>query len=454
MSTVQKPQITMIGTGYVGLVSGTCFAEMGFNVTCVDIDAEKIRKLSEEGIIPIFEPGLEAVVKKNVAEGRLSFTTDLSTCVPESDAVFIAVGTPQDEDGSADMKYVLQAAEDIAKHLKGYTVIVDKSTVPVGTGKRVYNRLKEVAPTANFDVCSNPEFLREGAALADFMKPDRIVIGCENERSLEIMNAIYAPQTRVGFPLLATNLETAELIKYAANAFLAAKITFINEVATLCEKVGADVTKVSEGLGLDERIGARFLQVGPGYGGSCFPKDTHALVYQGREHNCPQTLIEQTIEANENIKKRMATKVQEAWGGDLNGVTIAVLGYAFKADTDDMRDAPSLTILPELEKMGAKLQAYDPEAAEQALFRMPNLNCVNSLDAAIDGADLALILTEWGEFKEMDIQQVTSQLSRPLIVDMRNLFNPAEMAKLGVHYHSIGRTASTAQGRSNMESVA
>ena len=434
-----KPRITMIGTGYVGLVSGTCFAEMGMDVTCVDIDAEKIRKLTEENIIPIYEPGLDELVARNQKAGRLHFTTDLSTCVPNSDAVFIAVGTPQDEDGSADMQYVLQAAEDIAKNLSGYTVIVNKSTVPVGTGQRVEDRIKSVNPQAEFDVCSNPEFLREGAAIGDFMKPDRIVVGCPNEKSAQVMKAIYKPQTDEGYSLLITNRESSELIKYAANAFLATKITFINEIANLCEKVGADVMSVSEGIGLDTRIGSKFLQPGPGYGGSCFPKDTNALAFQGQEFDAPQTIVEKTIEANENIKKRLAEKVAQALGGSIQGKKVAVLGLAFKADTDDMRDAPALTILPELEKLGATLVAYDPEAHEQAQWRMPNLALASSKKEALEGADIAVILTEWQEFKTMDVQAVAEQTSSKTIVDLRNLFNPADMANLGVQYISIGR---------------
>ncbi|MAF31796.1 MAG: UDP-glucose 6-dehydrogenase [Magnetococcales bacterium] len=429
----------MIGTGYVGLVSGTCFAEMGMDVTCVDIDAEKIRKLTEENIIPIYEPGLDELVARNQKAGRLHFTTDLSTCVPNSDAVFIAVGTPQDEDGSADMQYVLQAAEDIAKNLSGYTVIVNKSTVPVGTGQRVEDRIKSVNPQAEFDVCSNPEFLREGAAIGDFMKPDRIVVGCPNEKSAQVMKAIYKPQTDEGYSLLITNRESSELIKYAANAFLATKITFINEIANLCEKVGADVMSVSEGIGLDTRIGSKFLQPGPGYGGSCFPKDTNALAFQGQEFDAPQTIVEKTIEANENIKKRLAEKVAQALGGSIQGKKVAVLGLAFKADTDDMRDAPALTILPELEKLGATLVAYDPEAHEQAQWRMPNLALASSKEEALEGADIAVILTEWQEFKTMDVQAVAEQTSSKTIVDLRNLFNPADMADLGVQYISIGR---------------
>ncbi|MFT7144734.1 MAG: UDPglucose 6-dehydrogenase [Alphaproteobacteria bacterium] len=433
------PRITVIGTGYVGLVSGTCFAEMGMDVTCVDIDAEKIRKLVEENIIPIYEPGLKEMVARNQTAGRLHFTTDLSTCVPKADAVFIAVGTPQDEDGSADMKYVLQASADVAKHLSSYTVIVNKSTVPVGTGVRVEKCISEVNPTAEFDVCSNPEFLREGAALGDFMKPDRIVTGCPNEKSAHIMRAIYKPQTDAGYTLLITNRESSELIKYAANAFLATKITFINEIAALCEKVGADVMSVSEGIGLDSRIGSKFLQPGPGYGGSCFPKDTNALAFQGVESGVKQTIVEQTIEANEQIKKRLATKVSEALGGSIQGKKVAVLGLAFKADTDDMRDAPALTILPELEKAGAVLIAYDPEAHEQAVWRLPKLKLANSKEEALQGADVALILTEWVEFKEMDIKAVAAATSTNTIVDLRNLFNAQEMANMGINYHCIGR---------------
>ena len=429
----------MIGTGYVGLVSGTCLAEMGLHVTCVDIDAEKIRKLSEESIIPIYEPGLGDVVKKNQALGRLTFTTDLSTCVPNSDAVFIAVGTPQDEDGSADMQYVLQAAEDIAKHLNGYTVIVNKSTVPVGTGKRVEEAVRKANPTAEFDITSNPEFLREGSALGDFMNPDRIVVGCPNTRSAEVMRAIYKPQTDQGFTLFETNRESSELIKYAANAFLAMKITFINEIAQLCDAAGADVAQVSSGIGLDTRIGNKFLQAGPGYGGSCFPKDTHALAYQGQQYGTPQRLIEKTIDVNEAIKASIADRIIAAAGGSVKGKKIAVLGLAFKANTDDMRDASALTILPLLEKAGADVLAYDPEGHEQAVWRMPNLALAKTKDEALAGADLAVILTEWAEFKDMDIVAVAKGLKSGLVFDARNLFNPQQMAEAGVNYVCLGR---------------
>lgn len=439
MTAPTAPKITMIGTGYVGLVSGTCFAESGMDVTCVDIDAEKIRKLEEEGIIPIYEPGLAEMVQKNVKAGRLKFTTDLSTCVPSSDAVFIAVGTPQDEDGSADMQYVLKAAEDVAKHLQGFTVIVDKSTVPVGTGAHVRDVVSKTNPSADFDVCSNPEFLREGAALGDFMRPDRIVVGCSNDKGAEMMRAIYKPFTDNGYPLIETNIESAELIKYAANAFLATKITFINEIASLCEKVGADVQNVAHGIGTDSRIGSKFLQPGPGYGGSCFPKDTNALAFQGQKHGVPLSIVETTIQSNEEIKKRMAAKVIETCGGNMNSKTVAVLGLAFKADTDDMRDAPSLTIIPELEKAGATIKAYDPEAHEQAKFRMPNLNCVESKEEALQGADVALILTEWAEFRGMDINLFKTLLNTPTVIDLRNIFSPEAMAEAGIELHTIGR---------------
>lgn len=439
MSAPTSPRITMIGTGYVGLVSGTCFAEVGMHVTCVDIDEVKIKNLSEKGIIPIYEPGLEEMVKKNVAAGRLHFTTDLSTCVPNSDAVFIAVGTPQDEDGSADMKYVLKAAEDVAKNLSGFTVIVDKSTVPVGTGARVADVIRKTNPNADFDVCSNPEFLREGAALGDFMRPDRIVVGCSHEKGAAMMRAIYKPFTDAGYPLIETNIESAELIKYAANAFLATKITFINEIAALCEKVGADVQSVAKGMGSDSRIGSKFLQVGPGFGGSCFPKDTNALAFQGQKYGTPLSLVETTITSNEAIKKRMAQKVLDAFNGNLKGKTIGVLGLAFKADTDDMRDAPALTIIPELEKAGAIVKAYDPEAHEQASFRLPHLNCVSSKEEALEGSDAAIILTEWAEFRGIEASVFKSMLKTPKVFDLRNIYDVVAMEEEGIDLYTIGR---------------
>lgn len=434
--------ITMIGTGYVGLVSGTCFAEMGMNVTCVDIDAEKIRLLKEEAQIPIYEPGLKELVAQNVAAGKLDFTTNLADSVPTADAVFIAVGTPQDEDGSADMKYVLAAAEQIAAHLQGYTVIVNKSTVPVGTAKRVEEVIASANPQADFDVVSNPEFLREGDAIKDFMETDRVVVGVPNARSQALMEQLYTPQTSQGVALLVTDPASSELIKYAANAFLATKITFINEIAQLCQKVGANVQDVSKGMGLDTRIGARFLQPGPGYGGSCFPKDTHALAKIGQDNGQPMTLVEQTIAANQHIKEAMASQVISAMGG-VAGKTIAVWGLAFKANTDDMRDGPALTILPLLHAAGAKVVAYDPEAMENAKRLMPQLEYAASAEAAVAGADALVLLTEWEVFTQADLTQLKEALAVPQVIDLRNVYSPSKMAEMGFAYTSIGRTAVT-----------
>ena len=414
--------ITMIGTGYVGLVSGTCFAEMGMNVTCVDIDAEKIRLLKEEAQIPIYEPGLKELVAQNVAAGKLDFTTNLADSVPTADAVFIAVGTPQDEDGSADMKYVLAAAEQIAAHLQGYTVIVNKSTVPVGTAKRVEEVIASANPQADFDVVSNPEFLREGDAIKDFMETDRVVVGVPNARSQAVMEQLYTPQTSQGVALLVTDPASSELIKYAANAFLATKITFINEVAQLCQKVGANVQDVSRGMGMDSRIGARFLQPGPGYGGSCFPKDTHALAKIGQDNGQPMTLVEQTIAANQHIKEAMASQVIAAMGG-VAGKTIAVWGLAFKANTDDMRDGP--------------------EAMENAKRLMPQLEYAASAEAAVAGADALVLLTEWEVFTQADLTQLKEALAVPQVIDLRNVYSPSKMAEMGFAYTSIGRTAVT-----------
>lgn len=431
--------ITMIGTGYVGLVSGTCFAEMGFNVTCVDIDAEKVRKLKEDGIIPIYEPGLTQLVQKNAHAGRLHFTTNLAKTVPTADAVFIAVGTPQDEDGSADMKYVLAAARDIAQHLSGYTVIVNKSTVPVGTAERVRKAIAEANPEAAFDVVSNPEFLREGCAVGDFLNPDRVVVGVDSDKARHTMVDLYQPLTENGAPLVITDTASSELIKYAANAFLAMKITFINEIAHLCEKVGADVQQVSKGLGLDTRVGSRFLQPGPGYGGSCFPKDTHALAKIGADNGVPQTLVETTIRTNEAIKLRMADKIIAANGGDVAGKNIAILGVAFKAGTDDMRDAPALTIIPELQKRGAHVVAYDPEAMERALELLPDLNAAPTLESCTKDADCVVILTEWPEFSDKSLAEVMQYAPKGVCVDCRNLFTPAAAGQAGIRYVSIGR---------------
>ena len=430
--------LTMIGTGYVGLVSGTCFAELGFNVTCVDVDQSKIDNLKNSGIIPIYEPGLEEMVRRNAKAGRLHFTTDLASVVPDSDAIFIAVGTPQDEDGSADLQYVQAAAAQIAPHLKGYTVIVNKSTVPVGTGALVEDLIRKTNPTAEFDVTSNPEFLREGEAVADFIKPDRVVVGVETERAAAAMAAIYKPQTDQGAPLHITNRASSELIKYAANAFLATKITFVNELIALCDKVGADILSVSRGMGMDSRIAPRFLQPGPGYGGSCFPKDTNALAKTARDHGVRLNLVEETITTNQQIKEQMATNIASIMG-DVKGKTIAVLGLAFKANTDDMRDASSLTILPKLQSLGATVVAYDPAAMPRAKQLMPNITYANSSEEAIKGADATVILTEWADFRTLDLNTLKSAQAKPVLIDLRNLFTRAEANSAGLEYHALGR---------------
>lgn len=436
--------LTMIGTGYVGLVSGTCFAELGFNVTCVDVDKAKIDNLKTKGIIPIYEPGLEELVRKNVAAGRLHFTTKLADAVPDADAVFIAVGTPQDEDGSADLQYVEAAAKDIAKHLKGYTVIVNKSTVPVGTGTRVEKIIRKANPKAKFDVASNPEFLREGEAVGDFLKPDRVVVGVESTEAEELLRGLYKPLTDGGATLHVTNRASSELIKYAANAFLATKITFINELIALCDKVGADILSVSKGMGLDARIAPRFLQPGPGYGGSCFPKDTNALAKTARDNKVKLTLVETTIKSNEAIKQAMAEKIASAMGGKVKGKKVALLGLAFKANTDDMRDASSLTIIPALIKAGAQVVAYDPQAMDHAQkhylpAKKGKLAYADGPWQALEGADAAVILTEWADFRTLDLTRLKKTLKAPLLVDLRNLFDPATARAAGLKYVALGR---------------
>lgn len=432
--------ITMIGTGYVGLVSGTCFADMGFNVTCVDIDAEKIRKLEEEAIIPIHEPGLAELVAKNVAENRLHFTTDLATCVPTSDAVFIAVGTPQDEDGSADMQYVLAAAKQVAQHLQGYTAIVNKSTVPVGTAAEVTAVIEKTNPQAKFDVVSNPEFLREGNAIHDFMNPDRVVVGLQSDAACTLMTKLYTPLTSKGFPLIITDPTSSELIKYAANAFLAMKITYVNELAALCDVVGADIQQVAGGIGSDSRIGEKFLQPGPGYGGSCFPKDTNAIAKIGRDALVPLSLIEETIAANQRIKTSMVERIERALDGSLKGKTIGILGLAFKANTDDMRDAPALTIVPELLQAGATVQAYDPEAAHEATRLLPAVNLTDNAEAAAQNADILVVLTEWPEFTTLDYQAIARQMNGNTVLDLRNLLNEEDIKAAGLSYVRLGQS--------------
>ena len=430
-------RIVMIGSGYVGLVSGACLSEFGHDVVCVDKDAAKIEGL-KNGTIPIFEPGLDEVVAANVKAGRLSFETDLKHSVPSADAVFIAVGTPSRRgDGHADLSYVLAAAEEIAAHLSGYTVIVTKSTVPVGTNAKVKQIVRKARPDAEFDVASNPEFLREGAAIEDFRRPDRVVVGCETDRARAVMKEIYRPLFLNETPILFTSRESSELIKYAANAFLATKITFINEMADLCEKVGADVQDVARGIGLDGRIGAKFLHAGPGYGGSCFPKDTLALLRTAEEYGAPTRIVEAVVAVNEARKLRMAEKIERAFGG-LKGKTVAVLGLTFKPNTDDMRDAPSLVIVPYLKEKGARVRAYDPEGAKEAKKRLDIELCKNAYEA-LDGADGVAILTEWNEFRALDLARVKALLKRPLMVDLRNIYRPAAMAQAGFSYVGVGR---------------
>lgn len=438
------PRIVVIGTGYVGLVSGTCFAEMGHHVTCIDVDSAKIDALKNKGVIPIYEPGLEDLVKKNTAAGRLHFTTNYADAVPQADAVFIAVGTPQGDDGRADLRYVDTAAKSIAENLKGYTVIVNKSTVPVGTAERVKNIIAQHASQADFDVVSNPEFLREGHAIEDFMHGDRIIVGAESVRALAVMRALYTPLTNNGMALMETTPSTSEMIKYAGNAYLAMKITYINEIAALCDACGADVTAVADGIGLDHRIGRAFLNPGPGYGGSCFPKDTHAMARIGQDNGTPLALIETVIRRNEEIKKSMAARVVKACGGSLNGKTVAVLGLAFKAHTDDMRDAPSLSIVPELVAQGATVKAYDPQAMKEAAHLLKNITLCNSAEEAMRGADATLIITEWPEFSTLDWQQAATWVNAPVCVDLRNILESKTMASYGWQYSSLGRPSTAA----------
>jgi len=431
-------RVAMIGTGYVGLVSGACFADFGHVVTCIDKDASKIARL-EKGEIPIFEPGLDDIVARNVREGRLKFATQSAEAVREADAVFIAVGTPSRRgDGHADLSYVYAAAEEIAKQIDGFTVIVTKSTVPVGTGDEIEAILKRVRPDGLFAVVSNPEFLREGAAINDFKRPDRVVVGTEDERAQAVMRELYRPLFLNETPILFTARRTSELIKYAANAFLAMKITFINEIAELCEALGADVQQVARGIGLDGRIGSKFLHAGPGYGGSCFPKDTLALVRTAADAGSPMRLIETTVEVNDARKKAMAGKIIKAMGGDVKGKRIGVLGLTFKPNTDDMRDAPSLDIIPALLAAGAIVQAYDPEGHE-ARQMLPGVDFKTGPYDACEGADCVVILTEWDQFRALDLDRVKLLLKRPLVVDLRNVYPPAEMRARGFEYRGIGR---------------
>ena len=432
-------RVTMVGTGYVGLVSGACFADFGHQVICVDKDVGKIDRL-HQGIMPIFEPGLEDLVESNVKAGRLSFTTDLSEAVKDADTVFIAVGTPSRRgDGHADLSYVEQAAREIAEHMRGYTVVVNKSTVPVGTGDLVESIMAEVNPTGDFSVVSNPEFLREGAAIGDFKRPDRVVVGTEDERARQVMRELYRPLFLNETPILFTDRRTSELIKYAANAFLAVKIAYINEMADLCEQVGANVQEVARGIGLDNRIGKKFLNAGPGYGGSCFPKDTLALMRTAQEAHAPVTIVEATVASNTNRKKRMASKIIEACGGDVSGKTIGILGLTFKPNTDDMRDSPSLDIVPALLAAGARIQAYDPEGMEEAKKELTGIEMVEGPYSVADNADALVILTEWDQFRALDFERLSRQMKQPVMVDLRNIYNPDDLRQNGFTYVSIGR---------------
>ncbi len=432
-------RIVMIGTGYVGLVSGTCFADFGHHVTCVDKDKSKIDALLD-GRIPIFEPGLDALVESNVAAGRLEFTLDIASVLPEADAVFIAVGTPTRRgDGHADLQYVYAAAEEMAPLLRDGAVVIDKSTVPVGTGDEVERIIAEKCPQLQFSVASNPEFLREGAAIDDFMRPDRVVIGVNDEHAEEVLQEIYRPLTRNDSPILVMSRRAAELTKYAANAFLATKITFINEIADLCEKVGADVHDVAHGIGTDSRIGARFLQPGPGYGGSCFPKDTLALLQTGQQYGAPLQIVGSVVEVNNQRKRAMGEKVIEAMGGDIAGKTVALLGLTFKANTDDMRDSPSIDIARALRDAGITVRAYDPEGMETSKAVIDGLTyCKDSYDA-MSGADAAVIVTEWDAFRALDLARAKEMLNQPLLVDLRNLYSRHDVEKQGFRYVAVGR---------------
>ncbi len=433
-------RVVIIGTGYVGLVSGACFAEFGAEVTCVDVDADKVARLRANQI-PIYEPGLDALVAKNVRDKRLSFTTDLSEVAGAADLVFIAVGTPSRRgDGFADLSYVYEAARQLAVELRGYTVIVDKSTVPVGTARNVARIIRENNPHADFDVASNPEFLREGAAISDFMRPDRVVLGVESARAEKLLRELYRPLNLIETPIVVTGLESAELIKYAANAFLATKISFINEISTLCEAVGADVHAVAKGMGMDKRIGSKFLHAGPGYGGSCFPKDTQALVRIAQEHGVSSRIVEAVIEVNAAQKARMIKKIREALGGNEAGKTIGVLGLTFKPETDDMRDAPAISILPPLLEKGATIKAHDPQGVHEARTLLPSSvqYCSDPYQVFVD-ADAVVLMTEWNLYRGMDLERAGQQMRSRVLVDLRNVYERESLESKGFKYSCVGR---------------
>ena len=431
--------VVMIGSGYVGLVSGACFSEFGAYVTCIDLDQSKIDRLNA-GEMPIYEPGLDSLVERNVTAGRLKFTTAWDS-VEEADLVFIGVGTPTRRgDGHADLGYVYDAARQIAVNLNGYTVIVDKSTVPVGTAREVERIIRKENPGADFDVASNPEFLREGAAIGDFMRPDRVVLGVESERAEKLLRELYRPLNLIEAPIMVTNLESAELIKYASNAFLATKISFINEIANLCEKVGADVHAVAKGMGMDKRIGNKFLHAGPGYGGSCFPKDTTALIRIGQEHGTPCRIVEAAVEVNAAQKALMIKKIRKALGGSLSGMTIAVLGLTFKPETDDMRDAPSLAILPNLIDKGVVIHAHDPQGMEEAKKQLPGeVRYFSDVYEAIEGADAIILMTEWNEYRSLDFDRLKEIMQGNTFVDLRNVYDKPHLESFGFSYTCVGR---------------
>ncbi|MGN7612524.1 UDP-glucose dehydrogenase family protein [Magnetococcales bacterium HHB-1] len=437
-------RITMIGAGYVGLVSGACFSEFGAEVICVDTDARKVERLNQ-GKIPIYEPGLDRLVIRNYQAGRLQFTTDAATAIKQSKVVFIAVGTPErKEDGAADLSYVFEAAKTIAHAMEGFTVVVTKSTVPVGTGAKIARLIREENPNADFAVASNPEFLREGSAIEDFMRPNRVVIGSDSEKAIEVLKNLYRPLYLIETPILVTNIPTAELTKYAANAFLATKITFINEVANLCETVGADVHDVAKGMGLDRRIGSKFLHPGPGYGGSCFPKDTSALATTAQEFNSPITIVESVIKANHAQKERMVEKISQAFAGQLEGMRIAVLGLTFKPNTDDMREASSVTIIPKLIEQGATVCAFDPEGMDEAKKQLENIDYVDHVYDACKEADALVILTEWNQFRNLNLERIRGLMKprsngRYIFCDFRNIYEPEPMRREGFDYICVGR---------------
>jgi UDPglucose 6-dehydrogenase len=435
-------KITIIGTGYVGLVSGTCFSEFGHEVICIDKDSRKIREL-QTGAVPIYEPGLQNLVQKNIQENRLRFDTEARKAIPWADTIFIAVGTPSSRrgDGYADLSFIYEAAREIAPLITEYKLIVNKSTAPVGTARQIARIIRETNPKAEFDIASNPEFLREGAAINDFMRPDRVVIGVENDRAAELLRDIYNPLYLIETPIVQADIETAELIKYAANAFLAVKISYINEIASLCESVGADVITLVKAIGLDGRIGSKFLHPGPGYGGSCFPKDTLALIRMAQEQGTGARIVEAAVEVNAAQKARMIKKIRDSLGGNEAGKTIGILGLTFKPETDDMRDAPSLTILPVLLEKGAKIQAHDPQGMDEARHYLPaGIEYKENPYQVCDGADIVVLMTEWNQYRALDLERIRSLMKTAVFVDLRNVYDPASMGALGFTYSGVGRS--------------